>query len=649
MGMDSNYDKLAELIKSNNALYERALQMTEIILDQGVAAEKLSDVTDVMKKNSFLLSIVDLNDSKKAIFSSLKGNLDSAHQSFKSLADGAEKKEFNEPYLEHSISRIQNINSMIEHYLKFAMNPKEINQFKESDLLNVAEHLKDALNPNLDDLYEHFKFGDKNYIIFGKNGAGKTSLLKKITTDFITKNTVIIPANRIVSISNDMFFNQNLTYDLNKKLADKDSMRYLADALETEENKEYRQQVPEPDNIYTKFKNIFDKLGLDRGVSIERNEINLCLLKESGDTEQYSLSRASDGERTVIYIILAVLLAPKDAYIFIDEPENHLNGSLMLKLFDALESARPDARFIYLTHKTDFIESRTNFQLIYLEKTDKPNKWSYKDISDYADISLSTLLDIEGSLDNIIFCEGTTSSIDYKILSALYPDFTVRPSGSCADVKRNTEAINLQSSLFRRHAIGVVDGDFQSEEEISSLREKRILTLDYNEWESLLLDDELLSSINSRMGMAGISSVKANIINTITRDRINILNDYLTKRYSAIINKNKIKINQLNSLDSSIDSINRKNKKRILELYQQFSSRLDSLITANDYYNLIKLIPGKLLLSTAAQAMHYRSSQDYINSVLREIRINTKFKEVLNEKIGLEDFYNVCFPSSVEK
>lgn len=647
--MDSSYVKLRSLIKSNDDLCKRAIQMTEVVLKEDIVAEDFSDVIGI---NPLLVPRVDLDDRKRETFSSLKDYFETTHQTFASLEVGAEKKEFNEPYIKHSISRIQNLNSLIEEYLAFAKIVNTDKSFKESDFLNVAERLRDALNPNLDDLYEHFKYGDKNYIIFGKNGAGKTSLLKKVTTDIITENTVIIPANRIVSLSDSNYFNQSLTYDLNEKLADKNSIQYLAGALLLEENKEYRHKVPESDNIYTKFRRIFNKLGLERGISIESNEIKLYLPNKQGEIEKYSLSQASDGERTVVYMILAVLLAPYNAYIFIDEPENHLNGSLMLKLFDALELARSDARFIYLTHKTDFIESRTNFQLIYLEKTDQPNKWSYKDISDYKDISLSTLLDIEGSLDNIIFCEGTKSSIDFKMLTALYPDFTVRPSGSCVDVKRNTEAINLQSSLFRRHAIGVVDGDFQSKEEIDSLCSKRILTLQYNEWESLLLDDEILLAINNKVGYDDISTVKTNIISEIKRDRVNILNDYLTKRYSAIINKNRIRIDQSCDVDADVDAalelnintINAKNKETILDMYKQFSSTLDSLISADNYASLIKLIPGKQLLSTAAHAVHLGYARDYINVVLRELRINTEFKDTVDKKIKLNEFYKHCFP-----
>lgn len=103
-----------------------------------------------------------------------------------------------------------------------------------------------------------------------------------------------------------------------------------------------------------------------------------------------------------------------------------------------LEAERPDICFVYLTHITDFVESRKNVELIYLEKTDSYNSWNFKKITDYNDISLDVLLSIEGTKEDILFCEGTRASIDCKILECIFPDFEVMPVGSCEQVKLNT-------------------------------------------------------------------------------------------------------------------------------------------------------------------------------------------------------------------
>jgi ABC-type transport system involved in cytochrome c biogenesis ATPase subunit len=87
--------------------------------------------------------------------------------------------------------------------------------------------LSQNLNPNIDELFEHFKYGSKNYVVFGKNGAGKTTLLRKICSDVINENSFVIPANRIVSIVDSDYHGINTGLDYNGILADNISMYYL--------------------------------------------------------------------------------------------------------------------------------------------------------------------------------------------------------------------------------------------------------------------------------------------------------------------------------------------------------------------------------------------------------------------------------------
>ena len=62
----------------------------------------------------------------------------------------------------------------------------------------------------------------------------------------------------------------------------------------------------------------------------------------------------SDGERAVLYLIVQVLCIPDNKKLIIDEPELHLHGSIMNRLWKGLEQVRPDCLFIYITHDTDF-------------------------------------------------------------------------------------------------------------------------------------------------------------------------------------------------------------------------------------------------------------------------------------------------------
>jgi len=73
---------------------------------------------------------------------------------------------------------------------------------------------------------------------------------------------------------------------------------------------------------------------------------------------EYSACEMSDGERVIFYLIAQTLLAKADTVLIFDEPELHINKSILAKLWDSIESARPDCAFLYITHDVEFASSR---------------------------------------------------------------------------------------------------------------------------------------------------------------------------------------------------------------------------------------------------------------------------------------------------
>lgn len=59
---------------------------------------------------------------------------------------------------------------------------------------------------------------------------------------------------------------------------------------------------------------------------------------------EYSACEMSDGERVIFYLIAQALLAKVDTVLIFDEPELHINKSILAKLWDTIESARTRLR-----------------------------------------------------------------------------------------------------------------------------------------------------------------------------------------------------------------------------------------------------------------------------------------------------------------
>jgi ABC-type glutathione transport system ATPase component len=78
------------------------------------------------------------------------------------------------------------------------------------------------------------------------------------------------------------------------------------------------------------------------------------------EDEKYSALEMSDGERGVLYLASQILSLDHGRIIIVDEPETHLHGSIMNNLWAALERARNDCQFVYITHDINFAARHTN-------------------------------------------------------------------------------------------------------------------------------------------------------------------------------------------------------------------------------------------------------------------------------------------------
>lgn len=534
--------------------------------------------------------------------------------------------DYNVPYQTYINTTVMNIISQIDVFF-YSLDKNSLSIDFLNNIKTGLQQLQNNLNQNINELFEHFKYGNKNYVIFGKNGAGKTTLLKQISSTLF-KSAVVIPANRSVTPLPGNYVSLQLNYNLNQKLEDNNAITYLSQELKDKTFDEYESNSYDADKLLTKkFYTIFSSLGLDREIFIDK-----MLLYFKGDNiEPYSFLNGSDGEKSVAYIIMAVLLAPEHSFLFIDEPERHLNGALMRNLFDKLEAERPDLRFVYLTHITDFVESRKNVELIYLEKTDSYNKWNFKKINDYEDISLDVLLDIEGTKKDIIFCEGTRNSMDCKILECIYPQYEIKPVGSCEQVKLNTKGINGKEILFRRKAYGVVDNDYMQTIEISALKENKIFPIGYNEWENFLIRSEILTYINSKHLQKDLSIIKNDVITHIKKDgKDAILSDFITKRYTKMICLTKLSYDS--KLSEQIDSINATNKNEIILEVEKLSKEIEQ---TTDYDKLVSIVPAKMLLSIVAKGIGLNKGDDYVDLVVKYLKDDEEFNEKVKCLLGI--------------
>lgn len=533
--------------------------------------------------------------------------------------------DYNLPYKNHINNIMSDKNRQLDALWSISIVTKRGDSYLKS-LLTQLSQLTKSLDSDANNLFEQFKYGNKNYVIFGKNGAGKTTLLKQISESMF-QNAIVAPANRTAMQSSSDYVSLYTNYNLNQMLQDKISLMYLTREINNRTLDSYDNGTDKINVLRTRFYEIFSSLGLDRDIVADRESLFL----KGNQINKYSINNASDGEKNIAYLIMATLLAPNDSFMFIDEPERHLNGALMRNLFDKLEAERPDLRFVYLTHNIDFVESRKNVALIYLEKSEEYKKWKFKKIVDYSDISLDVILGIEGTKKDIIFCEGTRSSIDCKVLECLFPEYEIQPVSSCEQVKLNTKGINGKEHLFRRKAFGLIDNDYMQTAEIESLRKDHIFAIGYNEWENFIIRSEILEHINASHLNKDLAPIKSEVIEHIKKGgKAPILSDFITKRYTKMLYATKLIYSK--TLESQLDTINNKNKSDLMDEVQKLSDKIDSL---TDYDELVSIVPAKMLLNSVAQGIGLASGGDYVDLLVKQLKQNSVFNTLVKNLLNI--------------
>lgn len=588
-----------------------------------ITKEEYKQICDEFKKINKLISELTLYNPNKSVFKSEPIN-DEKIERLK-LIGNVFKEEEDRILLELNHEELRTINKQFElFYLNRKKTIKEtcdriiktgFNSLMLDHIANNIFNLAKIIGTNETyELYQQFKYGDSNYVLFGKNGSGKTTLLKQLASTVFSTNTFVIPANRNVSYSGNTHFNPNDVNINNAISGSNGNSLLLLSQLVIKNELHERRNNKNNDSISTKRAiDIFNSLGLERQLIITENG-ELKLACEDGNT--YSLSSGSDGEKSIVFLILALVSVPENAFVFIDEPENHLNGSLMQSVFDKLEKERQDVKFIYATHNIHFIESRNNVELIYLDKSKNTNKIVFRKMEQFKDVPVDLIFNIEGTNNDVLLCEGEgQESQDYNLYSILFPNYTIIPSGGCEKVILQTNLFNKNSTILRKKAFGIIDYDFLDEEYINKLKKENIICLNVNEIENCFILEPVLDELNKKFSVEeNVELIKKRIIDMVKAKTNSVKNDFATKLLRRIHTRNKL--STLDNIEMALDEINKENKKAFLDAFNVFDSNLMSAINDHNYSVLMKMVPGKMIINDVAKVFGFANGKTFIKQAI---------------------------------
>lgn len=370
-----------------------------------------------------------------------------------------------------------------------------------------------------------------------------------------------------------------------------------------------------------KIKEIWENVIIHRKLKIRAGKIEVTKIEFNDDSDYYNGSEMSDGERAIFYFIGEALSVPAGSLIIVDEPENHLHKSILVRLWNAIEVARQDCIFLYITHSLEFASSRINTQIIRVKSQISISQWDYDFIEDVG-TSDSLLLEILGNRQKVLLIEGTPNkSLDRKLYAILFPEYNVISVNNCNTVIQYTKAYRELSNIHYVEVKGIIDRDRRSDEEIADYNTNNIYTPDVAEIESLFLLPEVIRIVCIKQSKEEYENILLQVQDKtfeFLKSKIDSQALLFTKQKCQnnifrIINDKANSIEEYKrNISSIIDVIN------IDEIYNGCLQELNSIVDSRDFLSALKVINNKGLLPYTQLSNFFGWKKDYyIDYVLR--------------------------------
>lgn len=508
--------------------------------------------------------------------------------------------------------------------------------------------------PTKQNISEPVVLDTKVLVVIGANGAGKSSFGRNLYEQYKEKCIRISGMHSlfITSEEKDSQTEENELARLQSMIAERIFMPRMSEYeklilhLQTEEfeaavqYKEDCKLTPDLQPPVTKIDRIqaiWEKMFPHNRLLRKSGFIEL--VSRSRDGNSYTAGRMSDGEKLVFYLIGAVLCAPPDALLIIEEPEILLHDSIKNLLWDEMENMRPDCTYVYLTHDIDFAASRQDSKRIWIRSYNADARiWDYELIESNDGFPEEVYMEILGSRKPILFIEGTdNNSIDSRLYPLIFPDYMVKPMGGCQKVIETTKAFAQLKDFHTLDSKGIVDRDRRTQGEIDYLREQHIYVPDVAEVENLLLLEPVIKTVAKRLMKDPeniFAQTKDNIIKLFLKDLesqvILHAKHRVRKKLETTVDR---KITTVEQLTEHVESI--RENVHVEEIYKGIKEKFIQYAETGDYKNILRVYNQKGILpqSRLCNLCGISNKESYLNLILCILKENKEDAEIIRSSI----------------
>ncbi len=481
----------------------------------------------------------------------------------------------------------------------------------------------------------------RQIVIIGANGAGKTRFARRLgamlgdrafrmsalkaaydrESDDASPTSVDSQYKAMVASSG--IIRQDIKGELERIIAmmlNEEVTGFLTQKYITHDSKHRRTKLETLISVWTE---IFP----DNRILVERGKL---LIGQAGSDDIYSSTQLSTGESAVMYYIGAALYAPKGGVVIVESPESFLHPSTMQQVWDKVEQLRPDCTFVYVTHDINFATTRGESIIVWVKGFQpESDSWDYEELKGTEAISEEMMMAILGARKPVMFIEGDgVNSIDAKLYPMIFDRFTVKSLGSCDRVIEATRTFNSIKGLHNLEAVGIVDRDRRSVEEVSYLRGRRVFVPSVAEIENIFMLEEVVRAV-----AAHFRRNEDEAFRTVSRRIIKLFEGDL-KQQALQHTRHRVKKTVEHRIDGRFANINML-EEHISDLaqainprgmYEEICREFRRYVQREDYASILRVYNRKSMLSEShvARACGLRSDdkRDYIRAILNILKNN---------------------------
>lgn len=520
---------------------------------------------------------------------------------------------------------------------------------KPIDSENILALLSDYHDKLFGLRYLKFLSEEKKTVVFvGPNGCGKTTLLRNLINATGEDQIGYYPADRLLVINDsynperDFAIFSKSYQNADKYASDIDNQsqaHYIVQQINqtitlfekkraTEMDLYAKGKLRLEDSLTEKILGIWNELIKDRILFSE----GALKVQTLGGTE-YPIKYLSSGEKSIFYFLACIFLKEKKSYYFVDEPENNLNPSIVSKLWDIIEKHREGSIFVYLTHDSNFVASRINSKLFWIEKYDG-TEWVYKPLPENDNLPQHLMVALVGNREPVLFCE---SQDEYKyddiVFKMMFPEFKVIPAAGCDAVIAKVKAYSIAG--LPQKAFGIIDCDYKDQSYLEGQETDGIFHLPFFEIENFLFSEEIITGV-----IATFSRDKENAFANL---KSALKNDFISKKEQWIIRKIAFRLRETfftgkikrlkdfpelkveyTSFSSSVD---------LDALHASYEAEIQQVIDADDYNTLLRYYDNKGIFTMFLPQLKLENKMPYKEAVFTYL---SEHKDVLT---GLRSKY----------